>query len=138
MTADERGSGTGANSGPRAPQPGRDDSIEAVLARVLAPVDPPEQLYRRLENTLEQVSFAAAEEISDIELSAMRDPRNWAKPAVALAAGGAAAGALVVLGLRSRRHDDTADRADEALKALGGALRDVGREFERSAKKMIG
>lgn len=135
MTAEGRGGGT--SRGPRGPRPERDDSVEAVLARVLAPVDPPEQLYRKLENTLEQVSFAAAEELSDIELSAMRDPRNWAKPAVALAAGGAAAGALVVLGLRSRRRDDTEDRAEEALRALGGALRDVGREFERSAKKMI-
>lgn len=136
MSSGGRGRGTGGAEGSR--RPARDDSIEAVLSRVLAPVDPPEQLYRRLENTLEQVSFAAAEELSDIEFSAMRDPRNWAKPAVALAAGGAAAGALVVLGLRSRRRDQPDDRAEEALRALGGALRDVGREFERSAKKMLG
>lgn len=123
--------------GPRGPWPEHDGDIEAVLERVLAPVDPPEQLYRKLENALEQVSFAAAEELSDIEFSAMRDPRNWVKPAVALAAGAAAAGALVVLGLRSRRRDDSVDRAEDALRALGGALSDVGRQFERSAKKMI-
>ncbi len=112
-----------------------DESIEAMLAMALAPVEPPARLYKRLEqleNSLERTVEAASEELSDLELKAMRDPRNWLKPAAALAAGGAAAGALVVLGMRSRRRDD---KAAEAVRALGSALGDVGREVERSARR---
>ncbi|MFY9265821.1 MAG: hypothetical protein WAO61_10415 [Solirubrobacterales bacterium] len=111
------------------------DQIERVLAHAFAPVEPPARLYGRLEAKLERVSFAAAGELSDWELTAMRDPRNWVKPAAALAAGGAAAGALVVLGMRARRRDD---KASDAVRALGSALSDVRREVERSAKKALG
>ncbi len=43
-----------------------------------------------------------AEELSESELRALRDPRNWVRPVVAVGAGGAATGALVVLELRRR------------------------------------
>jgi hypothetical protein len=112
-----------------------DESIERLLGLALAPVEPPARLYKRLEqleDSLGRTVEAASEELSDLELKAMRDPRNWVKPAVALAAGGAAAGALVVLGMRSRRRDD---KAADAVRALGGALGDVGREVERSARR---
>lgn len=111
--------------------------IERMLQTVLAPVDPPPRLYQRLErieDSLERRVEAATEELSDWELAAMRDPRNWVKPAVALAAGAAAAGGLVVLGLRSRRRDD---KAAKALRSLGDALGDVRREVERSAKRAV-
>ena len=108
-------------------------NIESMLTRAFAPVEPPPHLYEAFENKLEQVSADAAEELSDWELAAMRDPRNWVKPAVAVVAGGTAAGALLVLGLRSRRREE--DKGTAAVKALSGALGDVRREIERSAKR---
>lgn len=111
-----------------------EDSVERILSTALAPVEPPARLYhklQRLEDSLERTVEAASEELSDWELKAMRDPRNWMRPAVALAAGGAAAGALVVLGLRTRRRDD---RAAHALRALSGAIGDMRREVARSAR----
>ncbi|MGH2907141.1 MAG: hypothetical protein ACRDKI_10295 [Solirubrobacterales bacterium] len=109
------------------------ENIESVLTRAFAPVEPPPHLYEAFESKLEQVSFNAAEELSDWELVAMRDPRNWVKPAVAVVAGTAAAGTLVVLGMRHRRRDD--DKGAAAVKALSSALGDVRREVERSARR---
>ena len=43
-----------------------------------------------------------AEELSESELRALRDPRNWVRPVVAVGAGGVATGALVLLELRRR------------------------------------
>ncbi|HEV7919055.1 MAG TPA: hypothetical protein VGO97_05700 [Solirubrobacterales bacterium] len=109
------------------------DTVERMLTRALAPVEPPTHLYDRLESKLEKASLAAAEELSDWELASMRDPRNWVKPATAAVVGGAAAGALVVMHLRSKRRDG--DRASEAVNALRGAFGDVRREVERSARR---
>lgn len=110
------------------------ESVESMLSRAFAPVDPPARMYEKFESRLEQLSLEAAEELSDWELAAMRDPRNWVKPATAVVVGGAAAGALVVLGLRHRRRDD--DKGAAAVKALGDALGDAGREAIRSARKL--
>lgn len=117
---------------------GTDETIERMLSIALTPVEPPAHLYERverLEQRLERTLDDAAAELSEWELAAMRDPRNWVKPAVALAAGGAAAGALVVLGLRTRRREQ--DKSAEAVRKLGGALGDVRREVERSARRAI-
>jgi hypothetical protein len=66
----------------------------------------------------------------------MGDPRNWVRPAVALAAGGAAAGALLVIGLRHRRHEDDAGAA--AVKAMtdaiGEAAEGAREEIRRAAR----
>ena len=43
-----------------------------------------------------------AEELSESELRALRDPRNWVRPVVAVGAGGVATGALVLLEMRRR------------------------------------
>jgi hypothetical protein len=96
------------------------ESIESILSRAFAPVDPPARMYEEIESRLTEISITAAEELADWELAAMRDPRNWVRPAVALAAGGAAAGTLLVLGLRHRRHEDDAGSA--AVKALTDAI----------------
>jgi hypothetical protein len=96
------------------------ESIESILGRAFAPVEPPARMYEEVQSRLQEISLSAAEELADWELAAMGDPRNWVRPAVALAAGGAAAGALVVLGLRRRRHGDDASTA--AVKALTDAL----------------
>jgi hypothetical protein len=84
--------------------------LEALLADALRPIEPPESLAGRLETTLSAITEHAAaalgewaDEFSDDELEALRDPRNWVRPVAALAVGGAAAGALVVVGARRRR-----------------------------------
>ncbi len=46
---------------------------------------------------------AWADELSESELAALRDPRNWVRPAAAAAAGGVATGALLLVEMRRRR-----------------------------------
>jgi hypothetical protein len=77
-------------------------NLEALLRRALAPVEPPDELPRRLEDALTSLTELAAEELEAWELSAMRDPRNWVRPAAALVVGGTAGLALVVLRARRR------------------------------------
>lgn len=111
------------------------ESIESILSRAFSPVDPPAQMYEQFEARLTEISFSAAEEISDWELAAMSDPRNWVRPAVALAAGGAAAGALVVLGLRHRHRQDDSTAAVRALTdAIGEAAEGAREEIVRAAR----
>ncbi|MEK6276767.1 MAG: hypothetical protein AABM29_01980 [Actinomycetota bacterium] len=83
--------------------------VERLLADALRPIEPPESLSGRLEDTLSSVTEAAAselsawaDELSEAELDALRDPRNWVRPVVAVTAGGIATGALVVLEMRRR------------------------------------
>ena len=52
-----------------------------LLRRALAPVEPPEDLATRVRSTLQSISDMAAEELEGWELAAMRDPRNWVRPA---------------------------------------------------------
>jgi hypothetical protein len=112
------------------------ESIESVLTRAFAPVEPPQKMYEEFQTRLQDVSFSAAEELADWELAAMGDPRIWVRPAVALAAGGAAAGALLVIGLRHRKHDDDAGAA--AVKAMtdaiGEAAEGAREEIRRAAR----
>jgi hypothetical protein len=77
-------------------------NFEGLLRQALAPVDPPEDLAQRLESTLTSLTELAAGELEAWELSAMRDPRNWVRPAAALVVGGTAGVALVLLRARRR------------------------------------
>jgi hypothetical protein len=77
-------------------------SFEGLLREALAPVEPPADLAERLESTLTSITAMAADELEAWELSAMRDPRNWVRPAVAVVAGGSAGAALVLLRARRR------------------------------------
>ncbi len=77
-------------------------NFEGLLREALAPVDPPEDLVQRMEGALTSLTELAAEELEAWELSAMRDPRNWVRPAAALVVGGTAGVALVVLRARRR------------------------------------
>lgn len=77
-------------------------NLESLLRRALAPVEPPDDLIGRLEETLTNLTELAVEELEGWELSAMRDPRNWVRPAAALVVGGAAGVALVALRVRRR------------------------------------
>ena len=83
--------------------------VESLLADALRPIEPPDRLSTRLEEGFAAVTSAAAAELSDwaeeleeSELKALREPRNWVRPVVAVSAGGVATGALVLLELRRR------------------------------------
>ncbi|HEY5976490.1 MAG TPA: hypothetical protein VIT85_01430 [Solirubrobacterales bacterium] len=83
--------------------------VERMLSDALRPIEPPERLSGRVEDTLGAITQAAAEELSDwaeelseSELRALRDPRNWVRPVVAVGAGSVATGALVLLEMRRR------------------------------------
>lgn len=82
-------------------------NLESLLRRALAPVEPPDGLTGRLEETLTNLTELAVEELEGWELSAMRDPRNWARPAAAIVVGGAAGLALVVLRARLRGRPES-------------------------------
>ncbi len=104
----------------------RSIDVELLLSDALRPIDPPERLSGRLEETLSKVTTAAAEELSDwaeeleeSELRALRDPRNWVRPVVAVGAGSVATGALVLLELRRRGKQG----GEGGLRALAGGLR---------------
>jgi hypothetical protein len=79
------------------------DNFEDIIRRALAPVEPPEDLAQRVENTLWSLTELAVDELEGWELSSMRDPRNWVRPVVAIAIGTAAGAGLIVLGWR-RQH----------------------------------
>jgi hypothetical protein len=98
--------------------------LEALLSDALRPIEPPEDLSGRLETTLSKVTEAAAtelsewaDELSESELAALRDPRNWVRPVAAAAAGGVAGTALILLELRRRR------RTPGALRSITDDLR---------------
>jgi hypothetical protein len=110
-------------------QPGKESGGEMIrkLEAVLAPVDPPASLSEELETRLVDVqsaAFEALEELSDWESGAFRDPRNWVRPAAAVAIGTAAGTALVVLRMRQARKRPSGLRglAAQSSKELIGAL----------------
>ena len=93
--------------------------IERLLETALAPIEPSSGFVDELELKLTDVQNAAIEaleEISEWELGAMRDPRNWVRPAIALVAGTAAGTALVVLQVRRGRRQ----RGLKGLASQGG------------------
>jgi hypothetical protein len=97
--------------------------VEALLRSALRPIEPPENLSGRVEETLSAVTAAAAEELSawaeelsDSELASLRDPRNWLRPAAAVAAGSVAGGALLLIEVRRRRRPSS-------LRSLGDGVR---------------
>src|SRR5437763_7121968 len=90
---------------------GRHLRLEELLSDALRPIEPPDDLVTRVESTLTAITEQAAaelwswaEELSEGELDALRDPRNWVRPVAAVAAGTLAGGALVVVGMRRRRR----------------------------------
>lgn len=105
-------------------------NLETLLREALAPVEPPEDLIERLEGTLASITAMAAEELEAWELAAMRDPRNWVRPAGALMAGGVAGGALVLLRARRRAKQETHGLSG-ARDTAGRALADLQREARR-------
>jgi len=100
--------------------------VERLLGDALRPIEPPERLSGRFEDTLSAVTQAAAEELSDwaeelseSELRSLRDPRNWVRPVVAVGAGGVATGALVLLEMRRRSRQQAGGRLRAAVDRVG-------------------
>src|ERR671917_714310 len=103
--------------------------FENMLRRALTPVEPPRELEARLESTLGSLVGMAAEELEAWEMSAMRDPRNWARPVAAVAVGGVAGAALVVLRVRAQHNKrqaaskNTLEVVDRTLRAAADEAR---------------
>lgn len=106
--------------------------FEALLRRALAPVDPPADLADRLETTLSNIADLAADELEAWELAAMKDPRNWARPAAAVVVGTAAGAALLVLRARQQQRR----RAQESGGLLGLAERTM-RDATGEARRLL-
>jgi hypothetical protein len=110
-------------------------NFERLIREALTPVEPPPDLIERLESTLTTITEMAADELEAWELSAMRDPRNWVRPAAALVVGGAAGGALLLLRARRRASSSTRGPAGLHWPSLEGsaerALRDLGQQTRR-------
>src|SRR5437588_13069839 len=106
-------------------------NFEVLLRQALAPVDPPEDLVARLEETLTSLTEIAAEELETWELSAMRDPRNWVRPAAAVVVGTSAGAALVLLRARQRQRQRARVHAGSVLGAAERAARDLSADARR-------
>jgi hypothetical protein len=104
--------------------------FEALLRQALTPVEPPEDLVDRLEITLVSLTELAQEELDSWELSAMRDPRNWVRPAAAAVVGVSAGTALVVLRVRAR-HRARKQRSGNAVELVERTLQDAAEEARR-------
>lgn len=106
--------------------------FEDRLRAALRPVEPPEDLALRLERTLVSLTALAADELEAWELSAMRDPRNWVRPAAAALVGAGAGTALVVLRVRGRHRR----RREQASGVLDLAERTV-KDLADEARKLL-
>jgi hypothetical protein len=104
--------------------------IEQLLKRALAPVEPPADLAHRVEQRLIRATEAAHDELESWELSAMRDPRNWARPAAAVVVSATAGTALVALRVRSR-HRSRAQQSGNLLELAERTMKDIAEEARR-------
>ena len=100
--------------------------IEQLLRSALAPVEPSATLSERFDIRLTELTATAFDELADWELAAMRDPRNWARPAAAVVIGGAAATALVLV-----RAQGKSKKHGHPLRALDEVSRDVTRDIQK-------
>ncbi len=83
-----------------------------------------------MEATLVSLSELAQEELESWELSAMRDPRNWVRPAAAAVVGAGAGTALVALRVRGR-HRARRQESSSLLELAGHTLSDIAEEARR-------
>jgi len=104
--------------------------FEALLREALTPVDPPADLVARLEVTLISLTELAQDELDAWELSAMRDPRNWVRPAAAAVVGVTAGTALVVLRVRWR-HRTRKQQSSSLIDLAERTMHDVADEARR-------
>jgi len=108
--------------------------FEALLRQALTPVEPPADLAERLEATLVNLTEMAADELDAWELSAMRDPRNWIRPAAAVVVGTTAGAALVLMRSRHRRRVESHPFRDAAERALHEVADEARRLIDRDQR----
>jgi hypothetical protein len=110
------------------------EDIEARLRVALAPIEPPADLQRRLESTLDSLVELAADELEGWELRAVKDPRNWPRatlgPATAVVVGSSAAVGLAVLRTQRKRYRRSA-QSQGARDLAARTLRDAAREAKK-------
>jgi hypothetical protein len=104
--------------------------FESLLRQALTPVEPPADLAARLELTLINLTELAQDELESWELSTMRDPRNWARPAAAVVVGAGAGTALVVLRVRAR-HRSRKQQSSNLLELAERTIQDFADEARR-------
>jgi hypothetical protein len=105
-------------------------NVEAMLREALAPVDPPADFTVRLESALVNITGIAQEELESWELTTMRDPRNWVRPAAAIVITATAGSALIALRVRSR-HRARRREADGLRELAERTLADIAEETRR-------
>jgi len=105
-------------------------NVEALLREALAPVEPPAMLVDKLESRLVNLTELAQEELDGWELAAMRDPRNWVRPAAAALVTATAGTALVALRVRGR-HRVRVEQSDSLGQLARRTLRDIAQETRR-------
>jgi hypothetical protein len=105
--------------------------VERLLRSALVPVEPPERLSDRLERGLSELTQAAVGELADWELSAMRDPRNWARPVGAAVIMTVAGGALVLVRARQQQRR----RQASGLRSLQEGAREVAGDLGRRLRR---
>ena len=105
----------------------RAESFETLLRQALAPIDPPAELQARVEEQLTSLVDLAADELDAFELGDMKDPRNWARPALATVIGSSAAVGLVLMRAQRKRHKRRA-ASSNPLDLAGRTLRDLADE----------
>ncbi len=104
--------------------------IEALLREALAPIEPSEDLLARMETRLISLAELAQDELEAWELSAMRDPRNWVRPAGAVVVGAGAGTALVALRVRSR-HRARRQQSGSLIQLAERTIQDIAEEARR-------
>jgi len=107
--------------------------FEGLLHEALSPIEPPEDLARRLEGALTSLTESAVEELESWELSAMRDPRNWVRPATAVVVGSGAGVALVLLRARHRPRSQTG-----SLRGARHAAERVVSDLSEHTRRLLG
>jgi hypothetical protein len=88
---------------------GNGPGVEPLLRELFSPVEPPDDLSTRVMVRLQSISEHAAGELEGWELAAMRDPRNWVRPALALLGGSTAGVGLVLLRIHQRHRNRHVD-----------------------------
>jgi hypothetical protein len=104
--------------------------FESLLRQALSPIEPPDDLGVRVESALVSLTELAQEELESWELAAMRDPRNWVRPAAAAVVGASAGTALVVIRVRSR-HRSRKQQSSGFFDLAGRTMRDIAEEARR-------
>ena len=84
----------------------------------------------RLERGLSELTEAAADELADWELSAMRDPRNWVPTVTAIVVGSAAAG-----GCASCAPPAAQEASDVGAQALERSMRGVASDVQKRLRR---